>query len=98
MPAELKSIDISDIPELVRIAEEVRDTNEPRVLRRDGEEIAVLVPVRPARKRTTKRARTEADYEAFRSAAGSWKEVDTDKLIADIYESRRRSSRPPVEL
>jgi hypothetical protein len=41
--------------------------------------------------------KTRADYEAFRSVAGRWKDVDTDRLLDDIYESRR-SSRPPVEL
>lgn len=46
--------------------------------------------------RRAKREITEADYEAFLSAAGSWNGlVDADKLIADIYESRRISSRPP---
>jgi hypothetical protein len=31
---------------------------------------------------------------AFKRAAGSWHYVDTDRLIADIYE-RRKASRPP---
>lgn len=33
-----------------------------------------------------------------RSAGGGWADLDTDQLIEDIYESRRISSRPPVEL
>jgi hypothetical protein len=41
---------------------------------------------------------TPEAYEAFRSAAGSWADVDTDKLIEGIYAMRRRSNRPPVEL
>jgi hypothetical protein len=45
MAHELPSIDISDQPELVRLAEEVRATNRPRVLRRDGEDLALLVPL-----------------------------------------------------
>ena len=53
------------------------------------------MPVKPKCK---SKGKTEKDLEAFRSAAGSWKDVDTDKLMADIYESRRHSSRPPVEL
>ena len=40
----------------------------------------------------------KADYEAFRSAAGGWKDVDTDKLIADIYADRALSDRPAVDL
>lgn len=42
--------------------------------------------------------KTSADYEAFLSAAGSWEEVDVDEFLANVYESRRRSTRPPVEL
>lgn len=51
------------------------------------------------KKAKRRRGKTKADYEAFLSSAGAWKDlVDSDKLIADIYESRRHSSRPPVEL
>lgn len=33
-----KSIDISDVPDVLRLAEEVRRIGEPRILRGDGEE------------------------------------------------------------
>jgi hypothetical protein len=86
----IKSIDIGDAPELLRLAEEVH---------RSGEDLALVVPVpRSTLRRRRSREKTEADYEAFRSAAGGWKDLDTDKLIEDIYESRRISARPPVEL
>lgn len=95
---ELKAVDISDAPDLLRLAEEVRDTKEPRLLRRDTEDIAVIMPVKPITTRRSKRTLTPADYEAFRSAAGGWSEVDTDKLITDIYADRAISDRPPVDL
>jgi predicted DNA-binding antitoxin AbrB/MazE fold protein len=39
------------------------------------------------------------DHEAFRHAAGSWKEtVDADTLIKNIYESRLLSTRPVPKL
>ena len=99
MQKEIEHIDISNVPELLRIAEEVQTTRQPRILTRDSEDVAVLMPVTPSLQRQAKRERTKADYEAFLSAAGSWKGlVDPDKLIADIYESRRLSSKPPVEL
>ena len=99
MQRDLKHIDISNVPELLRIAEEVRITNQPRILRRDSEDLAVLMPVTPSLQRRVKREITEADYEAFLTAAGSWKGlVDADKLIADIYEISIISSRPPAEL
>ncbi len=42
---ELQSIDISNKADLLRLAEDVRQSNQPRVLRRDNEDIAVLVPM-----------------------------------------------------
>lgn len=56
----------------------------------------MLVPYPRARRH---RPKTEEDRDAFLTSAGSWKDiVDTDKLIEDIYESRRRSIRPRVDL
>jgi hypothetical protein len=97
MAKEFKAVEIGNAPELLRLAEEVRTSREPRVLRRNGEALAVLTPLAHAPGRRT-RTKTSADLETFRSSAGSWKDVDTDRLIADIYASRERSTRPPVEL
>lgn len=95
MPETYKPIDISNDSELLKLAEEVHTTHEPRILLRDDEDLAVLMPVTPKRKH---KGKTEKDLEAFRSTAGGWKDVVTGKLIADIYESRRHSFRPPVDL
>ena|SRR5258706_11343713 len=99
MQREQKHIDISNVPELIRIVEEMLATRQPRILSRDDEDVAVLMPVASASERPMQQEKTEADYEAFLSAAGSWNGlIDPDELIADIYESRRLSTRPPVEL
>lgn len=98
MVRAIKAIEIGDAPDLVRLAEEVHASNEARLLRRDGEDLAVLMPARPVAKQRGKRTKTQADYDAFRSAAGGWKDIDTDKLIANIYEDRRRGDRPPIKL
>jgi hypothetical protein len=45
MANELRPIDISNTPELLRLAEEVQATGKPRMLVREREELAVLVPV-----------------------------------------------------
>lgn len=58
MAKEMKYTDISEIhnvPELVRIAEEVQASKQPRVLTRDGEELVVVQPA--VGTRTVKRAR-----------------------------------------
>jgi len=91
-------IDITTIPDLARIVKEVEATKKPRELRRDNKTVAVITPARtvPAKKKQDK---TKADYEAFKSAAGGWKDlIDTDKLKQDIYESRKISTRPPIDL
>ncbi len=58
----------------------------------------MIVP--PPLKRASRRKKpTPEDYEAFRSSAGNWKDlVDTDKFIEDLYERRRISTRPSVDL
>ena len=91
-------IDITNIPELVRIAEEVEATKTPRELVRENKPVALITPVIGAKKAKKHKGKTKADYEAFKSAAGGWKDIDTDKLIADIYAARRQSNRPPVKL
>jgi len=45
------SIDLSGFPDLARLAEEVRASRRRRVLRRDGENIAVLAPLPVLRRR-----------------------------------------------
>lgn len=87
------------MPELLCIAEEVRITHQPRILRRDSEDLAILMPVTHSPEERVKQELTESDYQAFLSAAGSWSGmVDSDKLIEDIRESRSLSSKPPIEL
>ena len=97
MAEHAKPFDITDYPDLLRLAEEVRQSQEPRVLRAGNQDLAVVMPLspRPTRRRKIK---SPADYDAFRSAAGSWADVDTDRLVEEIYATRRRSNRPPLDL
>ena len=94
---ELKIEEIGDVPEMLRLAEDVQESEEPRLLRRDGVDVAVLIPLGFAKDVGLRGPRTEADLQAFRAAAGSWADVDTDALIEDIYEQRGRPARSPVE-
>ena len=55
MAKNIKSIDISDNPELRSLAEEVRRTRQPRILRSDDEDVAV---VRPLAARGSRRAKS----------------------------------------
>ena len=98
MATHLTPIDISNMPDLVRIVEEVKTTKQPRVLKRDSESVAVLMPMETTVPSKKKGTNAKVGYEAFRAAAGSWKDVDVEHFKAAIYESRRRSTRPAVKL
>lgn len=59
MAERMTPIDIGDIPELLQLAEEVHRSHESRILRHDGEDLAMIVPLpwkQPSRRpRTTRR-------------------------------------------
>lgn len=94
---DTEPIDISGMPELSKLVDEARRSKE-RVLLRSGDDIvAEIVPVGTSTFRPTK-VRTPEGRRAFLAAAGSWKDVDVDRLLEDIYESRRLSTKPPVDL
>ncbi len=101
MSQELAPIDISQtsVPSLADLAEEVRRTKRPRVLRRADQDVAIISPVRKAVRRSPFKPKSQADIAAFLSAAGGWKDVvDTDKLREDITASRALPIRPRPEL
>ena len=98
MVKEMTPIDVTNTPELLQLAEEVRRNGQARVLRRDREDLAVVIPVSAAKRRARKtRTYSKEDDEAFLASAGGWKDFDLEKFLRDIDESRR-ISRPPVEL
>jgi hypothetical protein len=99
MAKELTPIDISDTPDLLQLAEEVHRSGQPRLLRREDEDLAVLSPAPMPAKRRARKAKpyTKADDDAFLAAAGAWKDFDLEEFLKNNEESRR-VSRPPVEL
>jgi hypothetical protein len=94
---EDETVDISKMPDVLRLAEAVHESNSPRILRRDDTEIAILMPLPSGKRRRGKRAKTAADCEAFRAAAGSWKDVDIEAFKDYIRDRHDASRRPPVE-
>jgi hypothetical protein len=97
VPKPLPAIDVSDTPELLRLAEEVHRTGQARVLRRNGEDLAIIRPVPASKKPRGKRTKTKEDWEAFLSTFGAWKDFDLDEFLKNLEESRRQS-RPLVQL
>ena len=94
MAKELHHIDISNSPELLRIVEEMRASNEPRVFQCGTEDVAILRPVKRAAKHRVLRGRpTTADdplWNIVGIAAGpddGVTDVSANKLtyLADAY-------------
>lgn len=52
MAKELKRIDISNVPELLQLVEQLRKSNEPLLLRQENQDVAIVRPLkRPSRPR-----------------------------------------------
>ncbi len=88
-------IDITNMPDLVRIAEEVEATNQPRVLKRDNTPIAILTPVT---KKQPAKAKQQAIEETL-ALAGAWKDLPADQMEEELDRIRHSSKpTPPLEL
>jgi hypothetical protein len=61
-----KRIDISSIPELLQLAQEVRRTKESAVLQQESEDLALLSPVLPKKRSQTKGKPVTSDDALFR--------------------------------
>jgi hypothetical protein len=75
---ELKCIDISNIPELLRIAQEVRRTNEPHILRQGSEDLAILTPIKPVVKKGAKGKPTTKDDPLWKLVGSATEAQPTD--------------------
>jgi hypothetical protein len=88
-------IDITNMPDLVRIAEEVEATKKPRVLKRDNTPIAILTPV-------TKKKSSQATSKAIKETlalAGAWRDLPSDQMEEELDRIRHSSKpTPPLEL
>lgn len=85
MVREAEPIDISTMPDLARLAQEVARTGKPRLLRDHDQDVAVLSPARPKRRR---KALTQAErLAALEASFGGWKGlVDPDELKSQLRE------------
>jgi antitoxin (DNA-binding transcriptional repressor) of toxin-antitoxin stability system len=93
-PLDIRTLSPTD---LLRVVEEVRATKEPRILQRDSEPVALLMPL-PARRRARRTNDPEAVLAAVRATAGVWKGlIDGEQFKKDIKEARG-SDRPDATL
>ena len=98
MTHEAAGVDITTMPELVRLAHQVLRTRTPMPLEEGGEVVAFLVPPRPRRRRPHVAPPTPAQRKALLSSIGSWKGLlDAEQFKREI-KAARSSKRPSVEL
>lgn len=97
MVKDLKSIDITDSPELVQLVEQVRQADEPVVLRRSSEDVAIVRPMKRTTKRQKLRERpTNADDPLWKLVGAGASEGSGDiatnkhRYLADAYADPHR--------
>ena len=97
MSKELRRVPFEEFArDLTSFFDQVTRTGREIVVEREAGQLAIVKPLRATRRRGS--APSVADIEAFRSAAGSMRDlIDADKLKAEIY-SARGSNRPAIEL
>jgi hypothetical protein len=92
MSSEPRRIPLSELSaNLARIIELVLASEEPIVVEREDGWSVSINSVTPASK-------SAEDFAEFMAAAGSWSDVDTDKLLDDVYTSRELLTRPYLSL
>ncbi len=92
MNSNITPIDISNQPDILRLAEEVQATRTPRVLKRDNESIAVVMPLATALPKQEEDIWKNYDakrvQKALKKSAGALAGVDKEALLSDIAEER----------
>jgi hypothetical protein len=89
MAAERRVIDVDESPDLIRLVDDIEACNGTTVLRRNGEERAVVTPMAAPVRRRQRPTDPDKLRQALKATAGGWQGlVDTDKLIEDIYAAR----------
>jgi hypothetical protein len=91
MTGGLKAVDVSNSPELLRLAEEVERTRQPRVLRRDRQDVAVVLPLTArtahGRREQTIEAQIWADA-GIASPSDVWADYDPIVVRAALQQAR----------
>ena len=95
MAAGTIPVEISNNPGLLRLAEEVKATNKPRLLKRGNTPLAILTHFK---KKQSSQAKSKAIKETL-AMAGAWGDRDWDEVEAELERIRHSSkSTPPLEL
>lgn len=96
--SESDSIDISDMPQILKAIEEAAD-NGRRLDLRDGTKIiGTVLPAEHTPQKPYHGRLSEEQVEAILSVAGAWKGFDSETFLEEVYATREMDDRPPVKL
>jgi hypothetical protein len=98
MVREVTRVDISTMPDLIRLAEEVARTQQPHVLHRSNSDVAILIPVGARGRKRKGKSISQADIDATLAAFGAWKgHIDPEEFMRQV-KAGREDDHPPVRL
>lgn len=98
MSRHIIPIDASKLPDLLRIAEEVNTTKTPRLINRNGETLALIMPAGTAVKREPHKRTIWTHYDpqrvkaALKQSAGALQGVNKEELLSDLASQRNQQS------
>ncbi len=94
MARHIKPVKVTPESELLSLLDEA-DSNSPVLLERHG--VVYQLSKFDEREEIAYEPDPEAVHRMLDEVAGSWADVDVDKMIEDIYRWRREGSREPVD-
>jgi hypothetical protein len=80
MPSELTPIDITQVPDVARLIEEVEAAGKPRRIRRGDRDVAIIMPAQPSRQDTARARR----FQKMLAVAQRNPDVDGDALLEEL--------------
>jgi len=92
MVPEARRVELEQGTDLHHIIDQVQADAIPRVLERDGAAVAVIVPPSSFDK-SFPEPKSKRNQDKLLALAGTWSDLDADRLVAHVYEGRRLS--PP---
>src|SRR5207248_2340038 len=97
MSRHIIPIDASNFPDLLKVAEEVNTTKTPRLIKRNGETLALLLPTgqktaHPQKRTIWTHYHPEKVRAALRDSKGALQGVYREEVVSDLAEQRRQES------
>ncbi len=93
MRKTMTAVDISMVPEIIRLAEEVEHSGEPRLLKHGDRDVAILSPIGPQRGRgrtSSRRGRGTAANDPFRGIIGIGDAVGSPDDASDVATNKHK--------